>query len=282
MHFDEIRLASTWAEVTPVAPPGGSTLVWDFEDGSLQGWTQVMTNSDYSPQYFEVGAGGDAQAGVRSMKQHLADTWPGFADLAHKTLWVRSPEFKLNGSGDLTFWIFGGGTNAFGTPPINEAGVPAQSVDTSVPPYGWHGIVLRKVATGDFVLVGNKTVNGTVWEQVSFTATQLAALDQSAVYTLDAIDARNNSWGWFNFDSVRVPGVLVAGLAPSLTVSSAVGNQIRIAWPVTALSYTLQSSTSVTGGFTAAGLPIAIEGNENVAYDTIGSGARFYRLIKSN
>jgi hypothetical protein len=280
MHFDELRLASTWAEVTPVAPAPGSTLTYDFEDGTLQGWSQIMTNNDYSPQYFEVADGGDAQAGARSVKQHLADTWPGFADLAHKTLWVRSPQFKLNGSGNLTFWIFGGGTNAVGAPPANESQVPANSVDTANG--GWHGLVLRKVATGDFVLIGNRTTSGTTWEQVTFTAAQLAALDQNAVYTLDAIDARNNSWGWFNFDSVTIPGTLFVAVPtpPTLTIRPWTGNQVRLSWPSSATGYSLQKTATLPSGWGPAGLTVTTEGAEEAAYAPASASLQFYRLMK--
>ena len=158
---------------------------------------------------------GDAQAGGYAVKQRLADTWPFFAELAHETIWLRSPEFKLNGGGDLTFWLMGGGVNPVNPPlpPASEAEVPLNSVDSNNG--GWHGVVLRNVATGAFVLIGNRQLNGppvgALWEKVTFTAAQLDALDQNAVYTLDLIDARNNSWSVVNMDSVAIPGTLVSG-----------------------------------------------------------------------
>jgi hypothetical protein len=38
-------------------------------------------------------------------------------DAAHATMWIRSPEFTLDGSGDLTTWLTGG--NASGWNPVN-------------------------------------------------------------------------------------------------------------------------------------------------------------------
>ena len=151
----------------------------------------------------------------------MADTWPGFADLAHQTIWIRSPPFRLTGNGDLGFWIFGGGTNALATPPANEAAVPTNSVDTANG--GWHGVALRNVANGDFVVTGQRTNSATDWQYVRFTAAQLAALDTNAVYTLDVVDARNNTWGWFNFDSARIPGVLVPQKVQRLHSPAAAG-----------------------------------------------------------
>jgi len=67
---------------------------------------------------------------------------------------------------------------------------------------------------------------------------------------------------------------------PTLKIQSWTGNQVRISWPTTATGYALQRSTTVTTGYTSPGLTVTVEGSENVAYDTRGNGARFYRLVK--
>ena len=210
LNFDEIRIGTTWAAVTPPGSSTDSRLIYEFEDGTLQGWMELtIPNDNFGPQHWVAGAGGDAQAGSWCIKQHLhpdSTSNPLAADYAHPTLWLRSPEFRLSGTGDLTVWLFGGGDNPLATPSANEAEVPAYSVDTA--DGGWHGVVLRNAATGDFVLARSKPTDGTTWEQVMFSARALAALDQNAVYTLDLIDARNNTWGWANMDTVAIPGVL--------------------------------------------------------------------------
>jgi hypothetical protein len=204
----------------------GGFLEYSFV-GSLEGWEQLtVENTNWGPQRWIGTAAMDARqvAGEiplnpSAAKQylHVDARFPGGADLAHPTLWMRSPEFRLNGAGDLTFWIMGGGENPNlnAVVPTHESQVPAMSIDTN--DGGFHGVVLRNAATGDFVLVGNRTTDNFDWEQVTFTAADLAALDQQALYTLDAIDFRNNSWSWFNFDSVRIPGFI--GPPPATTIS---------------------------------------------------------------
>lgn len=67
---------------------------------------------------------------------------------------------------------------------------------------------------------------------------------------------------------------------PTLKVQPWTGGQIRISWPAVAADYALKSSGAVAGGYTSAGLTVTTEGSENAAYDSIGSAAKFYRLIK--
>jgi hypothetical protein len=81
---------------------------------------------------------------------------------------------------------------------------------------GFRGIALRNATTGQFVLSASKTSDGNTWQQVGFSAAQLAALPQDHVYTLDFIDAAHGSWGWVNMDSVTIPGSQVAPPNPYL------------------------------------------------------------------
>jgi len=67
---------------------------------------------------------------------------------------------------------------------------------------------------------------------------------------------------------------------PALTIQPWTGNQMRISWPTTATGYALQRSATVSAGYASPSLTVTVEGSENVVYDTRGSGARFYRLIK--
>ena len=281
LAFDEIRLGTNWAAVTPPGGDSDTRLLFDFDDGTVQGWTQVMTNGNYSPQYWEVAGGGDAQSQPFSLKQHLADSWPGFADIEHDTLWIRSPQFRLAGNGDLTFWLFGGGTNALATPPAHETDVPPHSVDTANG--GWHGVALRNSANGNFLLTGNKPTDGTAWAQVSFPAAQLAALDTNAVYTLDVIDARNNAWSWFNIDSIRIPGALLPPPGPRLTIQTWLDGSLRISWPASATGYSLQLSLDLPGTWEDAalwGFFPSPDGDENVVFVGPWEAAQFFRLVK--
>ena len=67
---------------------------------------------------------------------------------------------------------------------------------------------------------------------------------------------------------------------PILKVQPWTGGQIRISWPAVATGYTLQRSSTVTSGYVSAGLTVTVEGSEDAAYDSTGTAAKFYRLIK--
>jgi hypothetical protein len=142
-------------------------------------------------------------------------------------------------------------------------------------------VALRNVATGDFVLTGQRTNNATDWQMVRFSAAQLAGLDTNAVYTLDVIDARNNAWGWFNFDSARIPAVLVYQ-GPALALQPWPDGSLRLAWPLSATDYRLEVSFDLDNWEDAAwwGFFPAAEGNQTVVYVTPWEAALFFRLMK--
>jgi hypothetical protein len=66
---------------------------------------------------------------------------------------------------------------------------------------------------------------------------------------------------------------------PELTIHLSGGSQVRLSWPSDAAGFNVERTSSLPGGWTAAGLTVTVEGDENVAYDSI-SGARYYRLVK--
>jgi hypothetical protein len=262
-------------------------LTYDFDDGTFQGWTTVSADAQ-GRQFFAIvppitnSPNHTPQAGSHFVGLHI----PAFSlnnppapnytqDDPHDTLLLRSPEFTLNGTGNLSAWLSGGGT---GSPNLANTSVGALPAASSSG--GFRGVALRNATTGMFVLSGAKTADGNSWQQVTFNATQLAALPQNDVYTLDLIDARHGGWGWVNMDSVTIPGTLVSTQGPPLTIQKWTGNQVRISWPSSATGYTLQSSTAVNSGYGNAGLTVTTEGSEFVAYATVGSGAQFYRLSK--
>ena len=79
-------------------------------------------------------------------------------------------------------------------------------------------------------------------------------------------------------DNIRVAQVTPGGVR--LTITRIDATTVRLAWPVAAGSFILQSNNNVAAPnpWPEAGLPLSVEGNENAAYDTIGIGNKFYRL----
>ena len=75
-------------------------------------------------------------------------------------------------------------------------------------------------------------------------------------------------------------GLGVAAGRPLLTIQPWTGNKVRLSWPVAAMGYTLQCSTTVNSGYATSGLNVSQEGANNAAYDSLGSGARYYELTK--
>jgi hypothetical protein len=79
-------------------------------------------------------------------------------------------------------------------------------------------------------------------------------------------------------DNVRV--TFVPSQTPTLTIQQVPGSQVRLAWPASALGWTLQTSTSLLPGeWTDSAAPVTVEGSENAVYAPV-SGKRFYRLYK--
>ena len=79
-------------------------------------------------------------------------------------------------------------------------------------------------------------------------------------------------------DNIRVVQLTPGGLR--LTITRIDDTTVRVAWPALAGSLILQCTGNVSAPipWPEAGLPVSVEGGENAAYDTIGSGNKFYRL----
>ncbi len=81
-------------------------------------------------------------------------------------------------------------------------------------------------------------------------------------------------------DNVRIVRGTVTP-APKLTAQTAAASTFRIAWPTAATSFKLQSASSLTGTWTDVTTPIVLDGTDNVITEAIGTGNKFYRLIKT-
>ena len=81
-------------------------------------------------------------------------------------------------------------------------------------------------------------------------------------------------------------GSIVAGpnfrfqSVPTLSIQHWTGNQVRLSWFTAFPGYTLQSELGLSGSWGDAGLTVSTVGSEFVAFDTIGPGPKYYRLLK--
>lgn len=215
IHFDEIRIGESWADVTPAGTEPAAVIRYTFDDGTLADWTDLTpTNTNSGPRHWAITpsafpGGNMARHGSHGVGQNIQGG--GNQDSGHPTLWLRSPKFTLNGNGDLSAWLYGG--HGFGADATGKmvADVPANAFDSPDDPTfpSFLGVALRDVNTGVYVLAGSKADPGDFWQKVTFTAAQLAALEDANpghIYTLDLLDVRAGGWGWVGMDSVVIPG----------------------------------------------------------------------------
>jgi hypothetical protein len=67
---------------------------------------------------------------------------------------------------------------------------------------------------------------------------------------------------------------------PRLSIRYSTNNQVRLSWFTAYPGYTLQSKYDLFGAWGDAGLMVNVVGDEYVAFGTIGSASKFYRLFK--
>ena len=115
------------------------------------------------------------------------------------TVWLRSPQFYLNGSGDLTVQMAKG--MAHGPAPTDDRSVPYSSLANG----GWKGVALRSAFDGTFLLAKPRTTEGDAMVTVTFTTAELAPFVGIAC-TLDLINSCNGGWGWLIMGNVSIPG----------------------------------------------------------------------------
>jgi alpha-D-xyloside xylohydrolase len=65
---------------------------------------------------------------------------------------------------------------------------------------------------------------------------------------------------------------------PLLAAKAVSGNQIQISWPATNAGYLLQTTTNLAGLWSYSGLGVSTLNGTNMAADSTGNGATFYRL----
>lgn len=207
------------------------SLIYDFNDGTLQGWhnrvwdtalhagqggwTDLAANVTAMPSGINGGQlvpASDQNALFRNTGTCFLGPTSSFIisgnhlDNHRNTLWLRSPEFRLNGAGDLTFELLAG-TGA-GSAPAAATAVPyaAEDIDTT----GWIGVCLHDVTTGAFVLSAQRySRDFNLWQSLAFTAAQLSELPPTHTYTLDLLVTGTGIWSWVALDNVCIPGVPV-------------------------------------------------------------------------
>jgi len=212
-HLSRTAAALTAVALTALPAVASAALIFNFDDGTLQGWTNVRTSTT---------PGGSTSFGVsdplgpsitpnpRSGNYMVgpdpfgADGGSQARDNPNQTLVLSSPSFYLDGSGDISAWLVGG--MGSGSAPASYTSLPTNS-STS----GYLGVALRRLSDGAYLLAGNRTSNfAGSWQQVTFSAASLTSyVSPTQTYALDLIDYRDGSWGWVGLDDVTIAGTAV-------------------------------------------------------------------------
>ena len=216
----------TYTVTVTLAPP---PLIYDFNDATLQGWRNRVWNGS---TWVNLAANATTYAGTllpASSDNGLfvpgnGAVWAnGNVDNHLNTLWLRSPQFYLNGTGDLTVQLAKGVANT--TAPANDLVIPFTAISGG----GWKGVALRRVSDGVFVLNKPRNVgNDDTFRTVTFTRAELATLDFNVAYTLELINSDRGGWGWLAMDNVSIPGTAIVGPITTTTTVASNSNPSKV------------------------------------------------------
>ncbi len=214
-HLKHLALGLTAAAAFfGAGQPAHAQLTYDFNDGTLQGWHNRVWDAtagawvDLAADVYTMPGtinGGVIQPpsgdnGLVGPRDGGLNQVGGNQDNHQNSWWLRSPEFYLDGSGDLMAQFDGGGRGD--NPPANDASVTHIAQTDS----GFQGIALRRVSDGVFVL----RATSDWWHSDAMTQAQLAdaiaADPPGTAYTLDLLNTDRGDWGWFWMDNVSIPG----------------------------------------------------------------------------
>ncbi len=180
---------------------------YNFDDGTLQGWTNTMVGSTVSnPAFFSArenqGKGG-GQSPEFSLMHDGDGPWVDGRDNAHDTLVCSSPAFALAGTEAISFYLLGG--TGDGSTPSDRSDL---SAETSSP--GFMGVALRRVSDGEYILHDQRNTSNqnSAWERQGWDVATIAAAITGDVpgetYQLDFIDQNHGGWGWIILDTVNI------------------------------------------------------------------------------
>jgi hypothetical protein len=187
----------------------GTPITYNFDDGTLQGWTTVSSDPGNTPDpenYASVGsqAGINPHGGSKFVMCQPSNT----RDNAHKPLWIRSPEFVINQTGYLTLYLAGGTSMGgypgnSGTLPTNASQLPLGVDSTSS---GLMGVALRDTVTGDFVRSAERPgPSDSAWKQIAWDVSALHG--NGRTYTVELFDYNSGAaWRFLCMDTITIPG----------------------------------------------------------------------------
>lgn len=185
-------------------PASAITITYDFDDGTNQGWVNVLVSPGDPPTGYEASNRTDALAPALSGSYRVLPQIPGpfspTEDSHHDTLVFRSPQFVLGPSGSISFYL-SVGTGFAAAPAASFASLPLSSSFA-----GFEGIGLRRASDGAYVLSARRSTNNAfAWDNFVFSNASLASNSLLGVpLTLDVIDYFEGGYGWVALDNVTI------------------------------------------------------------------------------
>jgi hypothetical protein len=268
-------------------PPGRSGQSLDLTAG---GSAVIVSNSN---QKLDGGGPNPYEAnptwvntfdGGLSVQMSIAFWAKGFPDAGYAWVAKKGTDFgyQVARSGSDNFATF----TQTGTPGTDSpAGTMLDVDDTAWHHYAavWDGIAGTRQLyvdgtldpgvnlTGDY----GPSVNIASYEYLAFGARDLGSVGSFTPCLLNDVRVYRMA-----LSQAEVLALLPASPSPKLASRNAGASGLRISWPIETFGYRLQTSASLTGPWSDAGLVVTVEGNERAAYAPVAAGAQFFRLVK--
>ncbi len=190
------------------------TVLYDFDDGTLQGWSNYEDTT--GEELYVVWTGGEfepAHTGINMIKE---ETWiDRDGDTFVKVL--VSPPFKMVETSYVEVWSLGGVPDVDTPSWTNYADLPTVATLTG----GFVGIALRRTSDGEYLLFDRRTFSGenfASYEALGWDVPTIAAAVAGDAageqYVVDIIDTYTTNdaspwWSWIAVDTITLVGDFV-------------------------------------------------------------------------
>ncbi len=190
-----------------------------------------------------------------------------FADVFVNNPGVANLEVGLwNDSGAL----LASNTVSSSSPLFNQTRYEAISPVSLVPGQTYHlGVYYPNGSIG--IDVAGAVAHGSITTAAAIQLGALAASSAGFAFPAAEAGTTGSIYAGPNFLFLSQP---VLAIQPSST------NQVRLSWSTGFTGYTLQSELGLSGTWANAELTVNVVSNEYAAFDTIGPGPKYYRLLK--
>lgn len=243
-----------------------ATTTYDFNDGTLQGWTVISQGGVERPNALvRVGYNNGSMLGtddcLTTGYNTVSSDFNG--DSAHAIIMVRSPLFTIDAGATTITWNTAGGHSTNTVDPGTGTGAyPANAM----------GVSLVESATGSRVLSSRLSQEGTAAAK-SFDVSGRA--NDGETYYLEIVDNYDGNWGFGEWDDFSIPGTrsTLPPLAPISLTAVAGSTKVALTWAssIGATSYSVKWSTTTGGPYTEIAFtigtsfldPAAINGTPN-------------------